>query len=238
MKQFAIIGLDYFGKHVLEELLALDVDVLIIDKDREIIDQYKDAPVNAVVLDVLNEESLRRALPPKLDGVVIDLGNKMEASILTASYCHKLGVKAIIVKAETEGHAEILELVGATRIVFPNREAAKRIVPSMISTQFLNYLPVSGNLVIAEVEVPESFSGKSVLESDLRKRFGINLISVKNGESEDYVSLSPEYRFREADVALVAGTEEALEAFAMKKAPEQKNRGVISSLRRLFDSGK
>jgi trk system potassium uptake protein TrkA len=238
MKQFAIIGLSYFGRNVLEELLALDVDVLIIDKDREVVDAYRDAPLTAVVLDVLNEESLRHVLPKTIDAVVIDLGERIEASILATSYCRKLGVKTIIVKAETEAHAEILDLVGATKIVFPNKEAAKRITPLMTSSALLNYLPVSGNLVIAELELPERFVGKTVVETDLRKKYGLNLISVKNGEEEEYGLFLPDYRFRKGDVALVSGTDEALEAFAGRATKETNRGSLIRSLKRLFGHDK
>lgn len=236
MKQFAIIGLSYFGKNVLEELLELDVDILLIDKDREVIDAYRDAPVSAVALDVLNEESLRRVLPPTVDGVVIDLGEKIEASILTASYCRKMGIKRILAKAETEAHGEILELVGATKVVFPNKEAAKRMVPLMLSSAVLNYLPVSGKLVIAELGIPERLIGKTPVEADLRRSFGLNIISVKNGEDDEYGTFHPDYRFREGDVALVSGSDEALDAFAGAREREQKS--AIRSLRRLFGLGK
>lgn len=233
MKQFAILGLGYFGKNVLDELLDMDVDILLIDKDREVIEAYRDAPVTAVIMDVLNEASLRHALPASVDAVVIDFGDKIEASILATSYCRKMGIDRIVVKAETEGHAEILELVGATKIVFPNREAAKRIVPLMLSSALLNYLPVSGNLVIAELEVPKHFDGKSVVEAELRRKYGLNLISVKN-QDEEYGLFTPEYRFRPGDIALVSGRDEALEAFTGRTADSREKGKTLQSLRRLF----
>lgn len=240
MKQIAIIGLSYFGKNVLEELLELDADVLIIDKDREVIDLYKDSPVSAVVLDILNEESLRRFLPVSVDAVVIDLGEKIEASILATSYCRKIGIRQIVVKAETEGHAEILELVGATKIVFPNREAAKRVTPLIVFSAVLNYLPVSGKLVIAELEVPSRFFGQSPIEANLRKKFDLNVISVKNGPEEEYGLFSPEYRFRPGDVVLVSGTEESLDGFAGVATKDQVKRKKIGlrNLGKLFEIGK
>ncbi len=233
MKQFAILGLSWFGKNVLEELLDLGADVMIIDKDREVIDSYRDHPVTAIAMDIVNEENLRKALPPGLDGAVIDMGDKIEASILATSYCRKLGIPRIFVKAVTEGHAEILEMVGATKIVFPNREAAKRITPLLVSSGLLNYLPVSGNLVIAELVVPERLFGLSLLEANLRKNHGINLISVRNGE-EEYGLFSPEYRFRPGDVALVSGLDESVEAFANGHGPVRRGGSLMRDLGRLF----
>ncbi len=234
MKQFAILGLSYFGKNVLDELLELDAEILIIDKDREVIDAYNDYPVSAVVMDVMNEESLRRVLPKGLDGVVIDMGDKIEASILATSYCRKLGVPRIFVKAVTEGHAEILELVGATKIIFPNREAAKRITPLLVSMGLLNYLPVSGSLVIAELEVPERLFGVTLLQANLRKAYGINLISVRNGEKEEYGLFTPDYKFRPGDVALVSGNDQSIEAFAENRVPKRKPDPSVRGIGKLF----
>lgn len=213
MKQFVVIGLGYFGRNVLDELLELGTEVLVIDRDRELLDRYHDRRLSAYVVETLSEEGLRRILPGAVDGVVIDMGERVESSILATSYCRKLGIAQIIVKAEDEEHAEILELVGATRIVFPNREAAKRVTPLMLSSALLNYLPVSGKLAIAEIALPDSYVGRTVLEVGLRKNHGLNLISVKNGE-EDYDRFVPEYAFRPGDVALVSGTDAQLEAFA------------------------
>lgn len=237
MMQFAILGLSWFGKHVLDELLEFDADVLIVDKDREVIDAYRDKPVNAVVMDVMNEENLGRVLPKNLDGVVIDMGENIESSILATSYCRKLGVPRIFVKAVTEGHAEILQLVGASKIVFPNREAAKRITPLLVSSRLLNYLPVSGNLVIAELEVPERLFGLSLLEANLRKDYGVNLISVKNRD-EEYGLFTPEYRFRPGDVALVSGLDESIEAFTQRHPSKVKAHKPARGLGRLFGARK
>ena len=234
MKQFAILGLSYFGKNVLDELLELEAEILIIDKDRDVIDAYSDYPVSAVVMDVMNEESLRRVLPKGLDGVVIDMGDKIEASILATSYCRKLGVPRIFVKAVTEGHAEILELVGATKIIFPNREAAKRITPLLVSLGLLNYLPVSGSLVIAELEVPERLFGVTLLQANLRKSYGINLISVRNGETEEYGLFTPDYTFRPGDIALVSGNDQSIDAFAEHRGVKKRRDPAHREIGRLF----
>jgi trk system potassium uptake protein TrkA len=212
MKQIAILGLGHFGKSILEELLELNVDVLVVDKDRDIIDAYKNAPVSALALDILTVETLRKILPESIDVVIIDLGVKSEASILATSYCAKLNIKSIIVKAETAAHGEILELVGATKVVFPNREAAKRITPLLFSASMLSYLPVSDTLAIAEFSIPELFLGKTLIEAGLRKKYRLNLLSVRTGETE-YKVCEPGYVFKAGDVGLFYGNGEALREF-------------------------
>jgi len=237
MKQFVIIGLDYFGKNVLEELLELDAEVMVIDKDREVIDLYRDAVASAAVMDVLNEEVLHHTLPKTVDAVIIDLGESMEASILTTSYCRKMGIRNIVVKAETKGHAEILELVGATKVVFPNREAAKRLVPLVFGSGLVNYLPVGGKLVIAEIELPESYVGKTILESDLRKTHGLNVIAARNGE-EEHDQVSPDYRFRTGDVILVSGSSDDVVRFAGNVDKARIENSMMGVIKRFFGRGK
>jgi len=233
MKQVAILGLSYFGQAVLDELLEMDVEILLIDKYREVLDRYRDTVSMAIGMDIINQEALEKTLPKNIDAVVIDMGKNIEASILVASYCKKLGVNNIIAKAETDAHGEILGIVGATKVVFPNREAAKRIVPQIVSNLVLNYLPVGGNLVIAEIEIPDSFLGKTVLELDLRKKFGLNLISVRSADKE-YQLIDPNYRFLEGDIALVSGTESDVDQFTGRLEKEGSKRGIFNSIKELF----
>jgi trk system potassium uptake protein TrkA len=213
MKQIAIMGLGYFGKSILDELLSLNVEVFIIDKDRATIDTYKDASANSVVLDILTVENLRKILPESLDAVIIDMGDSIEASILATSYCAKLKIKTIIVKAESEALGEILELVGATKVVFPNKEAAKRVTPLLFSSTMLNYMPVSGSLSIAELSIPEYMIGKTLLESELREKHRLNLVSVRDPEGE-FVFCGIDYVFKTGDIGLFSGNDADLNRFA------------------------
>jgi trk system potassium uptake protein TrkA len=237
MKQVAILGLSHFGKSVLEELVRLNVEVFVMDKDRARIDQYKDMASGSVVIDVVNVENLRKVLPESTDAVVIDMGDSIEASILAASYCAKLHIKTIIVKAETESHGEILELVGATQVVFPNKEAAKRVSPLLLSSVLLNYLPVGGKLVIAELAVPDSMIGKTIMQVDLRKKYGLNLISAR-AEDGDFDEFKPSYIFQKGDVGLFSGTDEALGAFTGSIIKEEKHETLRARVFKLFHRGK
>ncbi|MDR2536860.1 MAG: TrkA family potassium uptake protein [Treponema sp.] len=220
MKHVAILGLGQFSKSVLTELLELKVEVFIIDKDRQAIDVYKDISAHAAVVDILTIDNLRRILPESTDAVIIDMGNSIEASILATSYCAKLHVKTIIAKAETSAHAEILELVGATKVVFPDKEAAKRITPILLSSVLLNYLPVSGNLVIAELPVPDVLIGKTLISAELRRRYQLNLLSIRETEGE-FAACEPGYVFKRGDIGLFAGSDEDLNRFTT--APEKES---------------
>jgi trk system potassium uptake protein len=232
MKQYAIIGLSRFGQRILDELSEVDCEILIMDKDPEIIENMKDKATNSFIANVINEDTINKLIPANIDAAIIDLGERLEASVLVTNYLKKMGVQEIIVKAETDEHAEILKIVGATQIVFPNREAAKRIVPGLVSSMLFNYLPISNGLVIAEVKVPEKYAGMSLIEADLRRRYGLNVIAIREQES-DYRFFDPEHKLSKNDVFLVAGSEEIIASFSGKNVAVKK-KGFGRLLRNFF----
>ena len=232
MKQYAIIGLSRFGQRVLDELSEVECEILIMDKDPEIIESCKDKATNSFIANVINEDTIRKLVPANIDAAIIDLGEKLEASVLVTNYLKKIGVREIVVKAETDEHAEILNIVGATQIIFPNREAARRIVPGLVSSVLFNYLPISNGLVIAEVKVPEKFTGMSLIEADLRRRYGLNVIAIREEQGE-YRFFDPEHKLSENDVFLVAGSEEKIASFSGKKIAAKK-KGIGRFFRHFF----
>lgn len=219
---------------MLEELLASNAEILIVDKDREVVDQYKDRVAAAYVADVLKEETIRKIIPPDIDAVIVDLGDRVEASILLVNYLKKLGVKRILAKAETDEHGEILEIVGAHQVVFPNKEAARRIAPPLILSTVFNYMPISKGLVMAEVSVPRKLAGKTLIEVDLRKNYRVNAVAVNKSGSEEYEFVSPSYLFEEGDILLLVGREEDIGDFSGTTVPAASKRDMVSVLKRFF----
>ena len=208
MKQFAIIGLSHFGSRVLEELLQYeDVEILLIDRDQQVIEEFKDVVAAAYIADVIKQDLIEKLVPTTIDAAIVDLGDKTEASILVTNYLKKRGVKRIIAKAETEQHGEVLSIVGATDVVYPNREAAKRITLPLISSALSSFFPISEGLVIAEVRLPDTFAGKTVIEADLRKKHGINILAVRRHGAVQFDFISPAYQFGSGDTVLVVGRE-------------------------------
>ena len=238
MKQIAIIGLGAFGLRMLEELITITNEIIIIDKDAEIINKYKDRAKAAYITDAINEVALRKIIPREIDAVIVDLGGKIEVSIMTTNYLKKMGIKQIIVKAQTDEHGEVLEMVGASRVVFPDREAAKRITPMLASSLLFNFMPISTNLALAEVRANEECIGKTLLDANLRKIFGLNVVAMRKVDAEDFSFINdPSYIFTESDVLLVAGNEDNINKFSRTSIrPERKKNGSI--FRSLFPKHK
>lgn len=214
MKQFAIIGIGSFGKRILEELMLVDCEILLVDKDSDLIDFYKDQVSAAYIADVINEETIKKIIPPDIDTVIIDLGDKIEASILVTNYLKKMSIDNIIVKAETDQHGEILKIVGADHVVFPNSEAARRITPMLVSDLLFSYMPISNGLVMAEVRVPQEFIGQSLIEANIRQNRGINVIAIRKESGGDFEFFSPDYIMTSEDIFLVVGAELNVMKFA------------------------
>lgn len=233
MKQYAVIGVSTFGKQVLEELIVLDCEIILVDKDPQVIEYFKNDVTAAYIADVIDKEIVVKIIPADIDAVVIDLGDKIEASILVTQYLSKLGVGKIIVKAETDQHGEILSLVGADHVVFPNFEAAKRVTPILVSSLLFNYLPLSGGLVIAESAIPEELAGHTLLEKDVRKSQGINVVAMRKGGQGEFQLFDTEYRIRKEDILLIVGREEDVLAFSGRIINENR-RGVSALFRKLF----
>ena len=150
-------------------------------------------------------------------------------------YLSKLGVSNIIVKAETDQHGEILSIVGADHVVFPNIEAARRVTPLLASDLLFNYMSISGGLVLAETGVPGDQVGHTLIETDIRRSKGINVIAFRRGGQGEYQFFKPEYRPSSDDVLLIVGSEEDIAAFTGKDIASRK-RGIGSLFRHLFNN--
>jgi trk system potassium uptake protein TrkA len=233
MKQFAIIGLSRFGERMLEELADTGCEIILIDKDRDTIERYRDQVAAAYVADALNEDVLEKLVPRSIDAAIVDPGEKTEVSILAVHYLKKMGIKEIIAKADSDEHEEVLKLVGATRVVRPNTEAARRIAPFLVSSLVFSYLPISKELIVAEIKVPEQFVGKSLVEVDLRKLYRLNVIAYRKVEQEDYAFYAPEYRLQADDLLLMAGAEEDVARFTQEGLPSA-GRGLVGFFRRFL----
>ena len=233
MKQFAIIGLSKFGQRMLEELSDTGCEIILIDKDRQRVDQFKDRVAAVYVADALNEDVLEKLVPRGIDAAIVDPGDLTEVSILVTHYLKKMGIREIIAKADSDEQEEILKLVGATRVVRPNTEAARRIAPFLVSSLVFSYLPISKDLVIAEVKVPEQFYGKSLIEVDLRKQYRLNVIAYRKLNQEDYAFYAPEYRLQADDLLLLAGNEEDVARFTQERLPSA-GKGLVGLFKKLL----
>ena len=233
MNKFAIIGLGAFGIRMLEELLRFTDEVIIIDKDPNLIKKYEGKTVKGYAVNITDEDSLRKSIPQRLGTAIVDLGGRIELSLMVTKYLKQLGIKEIVVKAETDQHEHLLSMVGATKVIFPDREAAKRVMPMLASTLLLNFMPISADLALAEVGINEKYVGLTLLEANLRKELGLNVVAVRKHDCESFEFIGPDYRFAADDILLLAGSEEHIFAFSHHKEDLRK-KNPLGIFRMLF----
>ena len=241
MRQYAFIGLGPLAMSMLERIAQVTDEIIVVDKDAALIDRVKELVKTAFVADVTDEEALQKILPEDLVVAVVDLSSDVEASLLVTHRLKKMGAHEIIVKAQSDEVSEILKVVGATRIVNSDREAAARIVPLVLSSTLYNFIPIGGDLVMAEVIVPESLTGKTLVEADLRQRFGVNVIAIRSENSTTYRNFDRDYRLASNDLLLVAGNEGDVFSFSgipLKPTNRQKTSSLSSLFKNPLRSGK
>ncbi len=225
MKQFAVIGLGSFGRRMVEELSDITTEIIIVDKDADLVERFKDRVGSAYITDALNEEAVKRIIPPGIDAAIVDLGDSIEASILVTNYLKKVGVGDIIVKATSDAHGEVLRLLGADTVIFPDLEAARRLTPMLASSLLFNYMPISAGLVLAEVNLPERFAGLTLIEANLRQKYSVNVIAFRNEGGGDYQFFNPGHKLQADEIILVAGKEKDVLEFSGRDTGAKKGKG-------------
>jgi len=209
--KIAVIGLGSFGIQIAKTLAENGHDVTAIDIDKSRIDEAKANVPFAVVMNAADKESLKAMGTQDMDIVVVSIGPGMEASILTVHYLKELGVRRIVAKALSDDHARILEAVGASEVVYPERDMAVKTAHRLSYPNVLEYVEVSAGVHIQEIAAPEAFLGKSLRELDLINRFGIQVLAVREVVPErlTYVPKA-DFVVKESDILIVMGDETKL----------------------------
>ncbi|OGQ97797.1 MAG: potassium transporter TrkA [Deltaproteobacteria bacterium RIFOXYA12_FULL_61_11] len=220
--QVVVIGLGQFGTH-LAVALSRQCQVLAIDRNQEKIDQVSEQVQRAVCLDARDYTALRSVVGAEVDETVVSMGETMEASILCTLHLQKIGVRCIRAKAVNDDHATILRSVGATEIIFPERETADRRARQILHPNLLDFVPLEQDYRVVDVQAPCEFGDRPLAELQLRKRYGVFILAVKQPDRQAFVFLpGPEYVVRTADVLVMIGKEQDLLAVSKKDTVRQR----------------
>jgi trk system potassium uptake protein TrkA len=206
MKRVVVIGLGIFGYNLAKSLYESGLDVVAIDKNKELVQQIKEYCTKAVHADATNRDVMDSLGLQENDVVIISFGEDLAASTLTTLHLKEMKVKTIIVKAPNEDHKRVLEKVGATEVIIPEKEMADKIARSLISPNVLDYIPLSEDYTISEIVPPASFYGKSIGELHLRAKFHVEVIAVKE-MLPDRITMVPHADFviKDSDILVIIG---------------------------------
>lgn len=228
-RQFAVIGAGRFGSSVAMTLTKNGCDVTVVDNDKENIQKISEYVSNAVQLDATDEKALKSIGIEDVDVAIVSIGEQMEASILVTMSLKEMGIKTVVAKAVTESHGKILARVGADKVVFPERDMGVGLANALLHPSLLKHVEVAPGYNIAEFEAPKVLWGKSIAESAVRVKHGVQIVAIKRrrpglnkeGESvleEDVDPIpSAETVVNKGDMILVIGKQENVRKFRSLK---------------------
>jgi trk system potassium uptake protein len=207
--EYAVIGLGRFGSSVALSLAERGHSVLGIDRDPANVQAYADRLTNAIVLDSTNDAALRAADITSFNTVIVAIGTNFEANLLTTTILKELGIPHVICKALSERQKTILERLGASRVILPEHEAGIRLARDLSTPWLSDRIVLDQEHSVTQVIVPANMVGRSYAECDLRRRFGVVVLTVTRGK-QLLVLPAPEFVFATNDELVVIGENSAI----------------------------
>ncbi|WP_249705556.1 potassium channel family protein [Bacillus zhangzhouensis] len=203
-KEFAVIGLGRFGGSICKALSEEGLEVLAMDLNEDRVNEYAQIASHAVIGDSTDEAVLKNLGMRNFDHVIVAIGENIQASILTTIILKELGVKLVTVKAQNDYHEKLLNKIGADRVVHPERDMGKRIAHKIITNNVIDYLELSDEYGLIEVEANGHLENQSLLDLDIRARYQINIVAIKRGK-EVIISPLAHEQIQKNDILIVIG---------------------------------
>jgi trk system potassium uptake protein TrkA len=209
-KHIVVIGLGEFGRELAQQL-AKTCEVLALDINESMVETILDKVQRALIVDVRDFYALSSVVTRDFDEGIVSMGESLESSIMATLHLKKIGVRRIWAKATTEDHAAILRAIGASEIIFPERETARRLAAQLINPNLLDFIPLEEDYRVMDVAPPDSFYGHTLADLDLRRKFGVFVLAIKELVPTRFVFLpSPDFVIKPSDILVMIGKEEDL----------------------------
>lgn len=204
MKTYIVVGLGRFGSSVAAKLCELGNEVMVMDVRQNLVQKISPAVTTAVTGDARDLEVLRSLGVQNFDGAVVAVGTDLATNVLVTLNLKELGVPVVICKAQDEMQKRALEKIGADRVVIPERETGIKLAQQLTSTSVLDFIELSPEFGIAEIAAMPEWKNKTIVQTDIRAKLGLNIIAVKRGE-EIIVSPAAAFMIEEEDIIVVLG---------------------------------
>ncbi len=211
-KKFCVIGLGNFGYHVVSSLYEAGHEVIAVDVDKNKVQAIKDICSYAVLSDAANKEFLSSQGVADMDAVIVSMGEHSHLASLVTLYLKELKVKRILAKAVNEDHGRILERIGATEVIYPEKEMAKRLAHNLTSPNILEFIPLAEEYSLSESEPPKSYIGKTLAELNLRRKYHVTVIAIKDVLTDSFIAAPPpDHLIKNSDVLIFIGKSDDIE---------------------------
>ena len=200
-KTYAVFGLGRYGIAVAKELVENGMEVIAIDSNQKIVNDAAAFLPVCKCADVTDQEVITRLGIGSIDTVIVCMASNLEGSVMAVTLCKEAGVKKVIAKCANEMHQKIMLRVGADEVVFPENESGIRLAKNLLSSGFIDMISLSKDVSMVEIDVKPEWVGKNLIELNLRKKYGFNIVALKKGEKVN-VTINPEQSL-EADTTLI-----------------------------------
>ena len=205
-KTYAVFGLGRYGAAVARELVENGMEVIAVDSEQKIVNDAAAYLPICKCADVSDAEVISRLGIGSVDTVIVCMASNLGASVMAVTLCKQAGVKTVIAKCANEMQQKILLRVGADQVVFPENESGIRLAKNLLSSGFIDMISLSKDVSIVEIDVKKEWLGKNLVELNLRKKHGINVVAIKKGEIVS-VDINPEQKFdQETTLIIIANT--------------------------------
>lgn len=204
MKSILVIGMGRFGRHLAKKMHEMGNEVMVVDKTEARIDQIAEIYADSYVGDCTNEGVLRSLGINNFDICFVTVGSDFQASLEITSLLSELGAKKIIAKAKEDRQAKFLKAVGASEVVYPEREIAEKLAVRCNADNIFDYIELTAEYSIYEIPAPNVWTGRTISELNIRQKYGITVIAVKNGNKINVMPRA-DYAFNNDDHVVVIG---------------------------------
>lgn len=204
MKSVLIIGMGRMGRHLAKRMHQLGNDVMIADNNPAIIEALSDRFTDSTICDCTNESVIASLDVENFDVCFVTIGEDFQASLVVTSLLKKHGARRIVAKTNQDIQAELLRAIGADEIVYPEVDTAEKLAMRYNANNIFDFVPLTDEYSIYELPVMPAWAGHTLMELNIRRKYQINIIAVKNGTNLD-ANLSADYRFRPDDHIIVIG---------------------------------
>ena len=217
MRQVAVLGLGRFGTEIAKALYNSGCEVLAVDQNEDRIYEVADFTTHAVATNVAEESNLKQLGITEFDGVVIAIGDNIQASIITALNCKEMGCNYIVAKAQNAKHARVLEKIGVDYVIIPEADSAIKTARLLTQPQISDLVSITSNYSIAQVNVPDVWAGRKLSEMDLRNRYDVNVLIVITKAGVNSMP-SGDTVFSVGDKIVIGGESSSIKAFGDRLA--------------------
>ncbi|SFP75417.1 potassium channel family protein [Salibacterium halotolerans] len=211
-KQFAVIGLGRFGVSVSTELHKLGHEVLAVDINETKVNEMVNDSTYSSVADGADEKALRGLGITNFDHVIVAIGDNIQASILCTLLLKEMGIASVWVKAQNYYHHKVLDKIGADKIIHPEHDMGNRIAQHLVSDKVIDYIELSDDFSIAEIAAPSFMNQQSLIDLDIRAKFGVTILGLKRGKQFN-ISPRAEDQIQANDILIVIGHKNDLKRF-------------------------